>query len=88
MMAMSGNFGGELLQHLAGAGDKGRDLDEIARRVSADRKFGKDDQVSSTQTGVKRELAELGGVAGKVSDSGVDLSECDLHRNSVKRARG
>jgi hypothetical protein len=32
-------------------------------------------------------LAELRGVAGKVSDSGVDLSKCDLHRNSVKRKR-
>ena len=41
MMAMSGNLGSELLQHLAGAGDEGRDLDEIARRVSADESSGK-----------------------------------------------
>ena len=37
-------FGGKLLQHLAGAGDKGRDFDQIAGRISADGELGKDDE--------------------------------------------
>jgi hypothetical protein len=81
MMAM-------LLQDLARTGNEGRDFYEIARRISADDKLGEHDEVSTTglgETGIETELVR---VAGEVPDSGVDLSECDLHTDSVMGVRG
>jgi hypothetical protein len=67
-----------VLQDLARTGNEGRDLYKIAEN----------NEVSATGLGETGVVTELVRVAGEVPDSGVDLSECDLHTDSVKGVRG
>jgi len=78
-------LGGNLLQHFARTRNEGRNLYQVARRIAAYDEFWKDNQISTARLGEPDVLTKLLRVAGEVPDSGVDLSECDLHRDSVKR---
>src|SRR5205823_2105827 len=66
-------------------GDERRALDQIAWRVAANRKLGKQNQASPGSLSLMGEVNDLGCVAGEVSDRGIDLSQRYLHSSSVKR---
>ena len=78
-------FGSDALDRFAIAGDERRPLDQIAGWVSADRQFRKKNQSGAGALGALREIDDLGGVAGEVSDRGIDLAQRNLHFSSVKR---
>ena len=65
--------------------DERRALDQIAWRVAANRKLGKQNQASPGSLSLMREVNDFGCVAGEVSDRGIDLSQRYLHSSSVKR---
>src|SRR5205807_1628526 len=65
--------------------DERRALDQIAWRVAANRKLGKQNQASPGSLSLMGEVNDLGCVAGEVSDRGIDLSQRYLHSSSVKR---
>ena len=67
------------------AGYERRPLNQIARRVSADREFREKDEAGASAPRLGRKVDDLGCVAGKVSDRGIDLAERNLHCFSVKR---
>src|SRR2546425_10920653 len=66
-------------------GDERRALDQIAWRVAANRKLGKQNQASPGSLSLMGEVNDFGCVAGEVSDRGIDLSQRYLHSSSVKR---
>ena len=78
----------DLLDGLAIARDEGGPLDQIARRIAAHRQFGKQDQPGAARLRAPGKLDDLGGVAGEISDRGVDLAERNLHIFSVKQEGG
>src|SRR5437870_9704691 len=56
---------------------RSRALDQIAWRVAANRKLGKQNQASPGSLSLMGEVNDLGCVAGEVSDRGIDLSQRD-----------
>src|ERR1700730_15781086 len=79
---------GDLLGSLAIARDEGRAFDQIAGRVAADRQLGKQDQSGADRLRATGVVDDLGGVAGEISDRGIDLAERNLHIFSVKQEVG
>ncbi len=69
---------------LAIARNKGRTLNQISWRISADRQFRKKNQPCSRGLRALGKFDVLGCIAGEISDGGVDLAEGDLHTFSVK----
>src|SRR2546427_12713114 len=65
--------------------DERRALDQIAWRVAANRKLGKQNQASPGSLSLMREVNDFACVAGEVSDRGIDLAQRYLHSSSVKR---
>ena len=78
------SLGGDALRGLAIAGHKRRTLHQIAWRVAADRELGKQNQAGAGRSRPAREVDDPGGVAGEISNRGIDLSQRDLHSSSVK----
>ena len=77
-------LGGDALRGLAIAGHKRRPLHQIAWRIAADGQFRKQNQAGAGGSRPAREVDHLGGVAGEISNRGIDLSQRDLHSSSVK----
>ncbi len=78
-------LGGNLLDGLAIARDKRWPLDQIARRISAHRQLGKQNQSRAAGLRAPGKLDDLCRVAGEISDRGIDLAERNLHMFSVKQ---
>src|SRR5258706_16235309 len=64
--------------------DKGGAFDHVASGIATDGKFRKDDQVAALRTRAGGEIYDLGSIAGKIADRGVDLAQGYLHYSSVK----
>ena len=88
MTAMPRVSAGNLLDGFAIARDERWPLDQIAGRISAHRQLGKQNQSRAARLRAAGVVDDLGGVAGEVSDRGVDLAERNLHICSVKHERG
>ncbi len=71
----------------AARGHKRRQFDQITRRISRHSEFRKKNQASAGFPRLLRKLNDFGGVASKVPNCGVDLTQGDLHTISVE-ARG
>ena len=59
-------------------------LDQIARRIAADREFRKQNQAGASTPRLHGKLDDLGGVAREVPHRGVDLAQGNLHILSVE----
>ena len=70
---------GNVFQGVEIALDEGRALEEIEGQIAADAEFGEDGKFSAAALGLFREVENAGGVAFKVADSGIELSEGYLH---------
>ena len=81
----STRLGGNAFRRLTIARHKRRPLHQIARRITADGKFGKQDQAGASSPRPARKVDYLGSVAGEISNGRIDLSQRDLHTSSVKR---
>src|ERR1700722_18212630 len=80
----SGGCNGNPLDRLAIALHKGGSLHEIARRVTANRQLGEQDQTGSCGLGTVGIINDLRRVAGEVSNGRINLAERNLHSSSVK----
>src|SRR5579875_1187979 len=58
-------------------------LHKVARRVSANNHLGKDYQVCFAVSSHPGVLEDLSNVSFEVSDSSIDLGECDFHLGNV-----
>src|SRR5579883_965871 len=56
---------------------------KICRWISADREFRKENKISTTFGCLAREIENLLYISGEIADSGIDLSERNLHSSSV-----
>ena len=70
---------GDVFQGVEIALDESRAFEEIEREIAADAEFGEDGKFSAAALGLFREVENAGGVAFKVADSGIKLSEGYLH---------
>ena len=55
--------------------------EQIARRIAADREFGKDHQLGPCLAKRAIRAENEGPVAAEVADCGIDLCEADFHEN-------
>ena len=69
---------------LAVTGNERRAFDQIARRITADGKFRKQNQPRACGLSAAGEIDDLGRIAREVSYGWIDLAERDLHTSSVK----
>src|ERR1041385_798517 len=60
-------------------------LDQITRRISADRKLWKQNEARASCLGPLGEINNLGGVAGEISARGINLPQRDLHPSSLRQ---
>jgi hypothetical protein len=59
--------------------DEGRALKEVEGKIAADAELGEDGEFGAAALGLFREVENARGVAFKVADSGIELSEGYLH---------
>ena len=59
-------------------------LDQVARRIAAHRQLGEKDEVDAAAPGAPRIFDYFCGIARKIPDDGIDLTQCDPHVTSVK----
>lgn len=81
-------FSGDAVDSFAIVLDKRGALNQIARRVSTDGKFGEQNQSRASGLGATGEINNFGRVAGEISDGRIDLAESNLHSSSVKAGGG
>ncbi len=81
-------FRRDALDRLSVPRDERRTVHQVARRITADRQFGKQNESGPGGSRALREFDDLGGVAGEISDGRIDLAERNLHAFSVKGTRG
>jgi hypothetical protein len=62
---------------------KGRLLDQIARRVAAHGKFGKDDQARTGGGGAATKVYDSRGIPAEVTNGRIDLPQRNLHSLSL-----
>ena len=70
---------GDVFESVEIALDEGGAFEEIEREIAADAEFGEDGKFSAAALGLFRKVENAGGVAFKVADSGIELSEGYLH---------
>ena len=74
---------GQLINCSAATGQEARFLKEVGRRITADRQFGKHREPRALGGGATAGGDNLFKIPGEISDSWIDLGECDLHTPSL-----
>ncbi len=74
----------DVLQAFLITGDERWPLDQIARRISANRELGKKNEPGASGLSLTGKIDNLGGVTGKITDRSIDLPEGNLHNLSVE----
>src|SRR5215510_7151390 len=76
-------IGGDALHSFPIFRNEGGPLHKIARRITAHRQFGKQNQPGASRLSAAREVDNLPDIAGEVSYRGIDLAERNFHRLSL-----
>src|SRR3984957_11715265 len=66
-----------------GTRNKRRLIEKVRRRIAADGEFRKENEIGATIRRPTRKVQNLLYVAGEIADSGIDLSERNLHSSSL-----
>ena len=70
---------GDVFQRVEIALDEGGALEQVEGEIAADAEFGKDGELGAALFGLLRKCEDAGGVAFKVADRGIELSEGYFH---------
>ncbi len=82
-----GDVAGKEVEFAGIALDERRALDEILRRIAAEAELGKDGEIGATGFCLGGECQDARGIAGEITDGGIELCEGENHAGPEGRER-